>query len=209
MAPLTAERPKPMIEVAGRPLIDHALAQAEGIERIVINTHYLPEKLNAHLADKPVQLIHEEKLLETGGGLRNALPLLGNGPVFTLNSDAVWAGPPALDQLKAAWDPAKMDALLLLVDRTRAHGHKSNGDFILDPDGRISRGPGAIYSGAQIIKTDLLAGVEAGAFSMWALWDQMLAAGRAYGVIHTGEWCDVGHPGGIKIAEDMLARYDV
>lgn len=209
MAPLTADRPKPMIEVAGKPLIDHALAQAAGVERIVINTHYKPEKLTAHLANKPVTLIHEEALLETGGGLRNALPLLGNDPVFTLNSDAVWAGAPALKQLSDAWNPAEMDALLLLVDPSHAYGHKSNGDFILGPDGRITRGPGAIYTGAQIIKTDLLNDIADEAFSMWALWDQMLSNKRAFGVMHSGLWCDVGYPGGIKIAEEMLENHDV
>jgi MurNAc alpha-1-phosphate uridylyltransferase len=169
MAPLTADRPKPMVEVAGKPLIDHALEQAAGINRIVVNTHYMAEKLNAHLADRPVQLIHEETLLGNGGGLRNALPLLGNDPVYTLNSDAVWAGAPALGQLAEAWDPARMDALLLLIDPSRAHGHKGRGDFILDADGRIKRGPGAIYSGTQIIKTDLLEAVDEDAFSTWTL----------------------------------------
>lgn len=209
MAPLTADRPKPMIDVAGKPLIDHALAQAGEIGQVVVNTHYKPEKLVAHLAKKPVQIVHEVKLLETGGGLRNGLPFLGNDPVFTLNSDAVWSGSPALSQLANAWDPARMDALLLLVDPDCAYGHKSPGDFILGPDGRIKRGPGAIYTGAQIIKTGRLADVEEEAFSMWALWDQMLASQRAFGVMHSGHWCDVGHPGSIKIAEQMLANHAV
>lgn len=209
MAPLTATRPKPMISVAGRPLIDHALAQVPNMPRIVANTHYLPDMLHAHLRARGVQVVHEDVLLDTGGGLRNALPMLGMGPVFTLNSDAVWRGPPALEPLCAAWNPAVMDALLLLIAPERALGHSGRGDFTLSPDGRITRGPGAIYSGAQIIRTDLLTTIAEDVFSLNRLWDIMIAQGRAHGVIYPGQWCDVGHPGGIALAETMLGAADV
>lgn len=209
MAPLTATRPKPMISVAGRPLIDHALEQAPDVARIVANTHYLPDTLRTHLRPRGVQMVHEDRLLDTGGGLRNALPALGTGPVFTLNSDAVWHGPPALEPLRAAWNPALMDTLLLLIAPECALGHSGRGDFTRSPDGRITRGPGMIYSGAQIIRTDLLALIAEDVFSLNRLWDIMIARGRAHGVIYPGQWCDVGHPGGIALAETMLGAADV
>lgn len=207
MGALTATRPKPLIPVAGRPLIDHALALAEaaGVGRVVVNLHYLPNQIAAHLAGRPgVILSPEPEILETGGGLRAALPALGPGPVFTLNSDAVWTGANPLAQLRAAWDPAQMDALLLLVPPGRARGHAGGGDFLLDAGGRILRGSGAIYSGAQILKTWNLAAIPDRVFSLNRVWDSMIAGGRAYGVVHSGGWCDVGRPENIATAEAML-----
>jgi len=208
MGALTATRPKPLIEVAGRPLIDHALdlADTAGIGRQVANLHYLPDMLAAHLGARGVALSYEtDRILETGGGLRRALPLLGPDPVFTLNADAVWTGPNPFEELAAAWDPARMDALLLLTPRDRATGHTGAGDFLLQPDGRLERGPGLVYVGAQIIRTDGLAAVEDEVFSVNLMWDAMAAAGRLYGTEHAGGWCDVGHPGGITAAEALLA----
>lgn len=208
MGALTATRPKPLIEVARRPLIDHALdlvAQA-GLHRIVVNIHYRADQIRAHLAGRPgILLSHETpEILETGGGLRQALPLLGQGPVFTLNTDAVWTGPNPLLALASAWRPDRMDALLLLVPARRATGHPGRGDFLRDADGRIRPGPGDVYSGAQIIRTDLLDGIGDRAFSMWRLWDRMIGDGRAYGLEHAGGWCDVGHPAAIPLAESLL-----
>lgn len=208
MRPLTDDRPKPLVEVAGRALIDHALALVTplNLSRVVANAHYRGEMLAAHLSGTGVALSHEApQVLETGGGLKQALPLLGSGPVFTLNTDAVWRGPNPLEALCAAWDPARMDALLLCVPRGQVHGHKGKGDFLIGPDGRLARGPGAVFSGLQIIKTEGLARIEARVFSMWELWRPMLAAGRMQGLAYEGEWCDVGHPQAIEIAEDMLA----
>lgn len=209
MGPLTANRPKPLIEVAGRPLIDHALALVEtaGLARTVVNTHYLADQIRAHLAGRRSVTVSDEtdEILETGGGLRRALPLLGPGPVFTLNTDAVWTGPNPLATLAAAWRPDRMDALLLLVPRERAIAHPGKGDFLTDEAGRIRPGPGAVYTGAQIIRTDLLARIEDRVFSMWRLWDRMIAEGRAYGIEHEGGWCDVGHPAAIPLAETLLA----
>ncbi|MBK1636152.1 nucleotidyltransferase family protein [Rhodovulum adriaticum] len=210
MGDLTRSRPKPLIPVAGRPLIDHALdlCDAAGVGRVVVNTHYLADQIHTHLSGRPgIAISHEAPdILDTGGGLRHALPLLGAGPVFSLNSDAVWTGPNPLDQLRAEWDGARMDGLLLLVPRDRARGHGGTGDFIPDAAGRLTRGPGAVYSGAQILKPDLLADIRDSAFSLNRLWDSMLAQGRLYGVLHRGGWCDVGHPGGITQAEAMLAE---
>jgi N-acetyl-alpha-D-muramate 1-phosphate uridylyltransferase len=212
MKELTAHQPKPLIPVAGKPLIDHALAIADaaGVTRKVVNLHYLPNLLAAHLAPRrDVALSHETgQVLETGGGLRKALPLLGDGPVFTLNSDAIWTGANPLVQLRAAWDPARMDALLLLLPKDRVRGHTGPADFTLDPAGRIGRHRGAdtgfLYLGAQILCTGGLAAIPDAAFSLNRLWDGMIAEGRAYGLIHQGGWCDVGSPAGIAEAEAML-----
>lgn len=208
MGVLTETRPKPLIEVAGKPLIDHALdlADAAGLTHLVANLHYRPEQLAAHLAARGVKLsLETDRLLETGGGLRRALPLLGPDPVFTINADAVWTGANPFLELAAAWDPDRMDALLLLVSHTRATGHTGAGDFNLGEDGRLERGPGLVYVGAQIIRTDGLRAVEQEVFSLNVVWDDMAAEGRLYGLVHDGGWCDVGHPGGIAEAEALLA----
>lgn len=208
MKELTRTRPKPLIEVAGRSLLDRALdlADAARIPRRVVNAHYLANQIVAHLNGGSAQVtVETPEILDTGGGLRAALPLLGAGPVFTLNTDAVWTGPNPLAALRAAWDPARMDALLLLVPAGRAHGHSGAGDFTLDPDGRIARGPGYVYSGAQILDPDGLATIAETVFSLNRLWDRIGAEGRLYGVVHRGGWCDVGRPEGIAEAEAMLA----
>lgn len=210
MGALTAAQPKPLIKVAGQALIDHALQQAQDVPltRTVVNTHYLSDQIEAHFHGHPDIKISCETpdILDTGGGLRQALPLLGAGPVFTMNTDAVWTGPRALGQLSDAWDDAQMDALLLLVPQSRAIGHAGKGDFVMDPDGRLCRGAGHVYSGAQIIRTDLLDSIPDRAFSLNRLWDSMLESGRVFGTLHGGGWCDVGHPGGIALAETMLRK---
>lgn len=212
MGALTAARPKPLIEVAGRPLIDHALALAEGqgLARIVVNAHYLAEQVTAHLDGRPGVSVTVEapEILDTGGGLRAALPLLGPGPVFTLNSDAVWTGPNPLATLRAAWDPARMDALLLLVPRESAAGHGGPGDFVHAEGGALARGPGLVYSGAQIVNPERLAAMPEGAFSLNRLWDALIPECRLHGVVHPGGWCDVGHPAAIALAEALLAEAD-
>lgn len=207
MGALTADRPKPLIEVAGKPLIDHALdlIRGYGACRIVANLHYKPDMLKRHLSGSGVQLSYESPdILETGGGLRAALPLLGEGPHFTMNTDAVWRGPNPLSLLAEQWQPEAMDALLLCVPPALAVGHGGKGDFLLSDTGRIARGPGLIYSGVQIIKPDLLHSIEDRAFSLNLLWDRMLTQGRLFGAEYPGQWCDVGHPGGIALAENML-----
>ncbi len=212
MGPLTAHRPKPLINVAGPALIDHALALADAaqIDRIVVNLHYLGDQIVAHLADRKVQFSWESgTILETGGGLRAALPLLGDGPVITLNTDAVWTVSSGLTDLARAWDGDKMDVLVLVMPANLAAGHTGWGDFLLAQDGRISRAKGKagfVYLGAQIIKTGGLADVAAPAFSLNLIWDQMIARGRAYGLVYTGGWCDVGSPEGIALAEKMLGE---
>ena len=141
-----------------------------------------------------------------GRPARKALPLLGRGPVFTLNTDAVWTGPNPLATLRAHWRPDRMDALLLLVARGRATGHAGAGDFLCDGDGRLSRGPGAVYTGAQIIRTEPFAAATDRVFSQNAVWDGIAARGRLFGVLHPGGWCDVGRPASIPLAERLLSE---
>ncbi|SMX41163.1 nucleotidyltransferase family protein [Octadecabacter ascidiaceicola] len=205
MSPLTNTRPKPLVEVAGKPLLDHALAQCEGM-KAVVNAHYFADQIYEHLEGTDVLVSDEsDQLLETGGGLKRALPLLDSNPVFTMNTDAVWRGANPIRPLKNAWRPEKMDALLLMIPTEQAVGHTGSGDFDIDDKGRLSRGSDYVYSGVQIICTDGLAAVSENAFSMWTLWDGMLANGKMYGTVYDGQWCDVGRPDSIPIAETMLA----
>ncbi len=208
MGALTKDRPKPLIEVAGRPLIDHALALVGAVHpsRVVANLHYHADQLQAHLAPKGILLSHETpEILETGGGLRAALPLLGTGPVFTMNTDAIWAGPNPLSLLQQSWDPDRMDALLMCVPIGQTIGHAGEGDFTADADGRITRGPGLVYGGVQILKTDGLQNIPEQAFSLNLLWNQMHDRNRLFALEYPGRWCDVGRPEGIVLAEGMLA----
>lgn len=206
MRPLTNDRPKAMVSVAGRPLIDHALEQVAGSNPVVVNTHHFADRLTAHLADRDVTLVHETPtLLETGGGLRNALPHLGDDPVMTMNADACWTGPRARDTLLTAWDPIRMEGLLLMVPRDRAIG-ATQASFAIGPDGQLSRdASGLIYTGAGIVRTEGLSAIEADVFSLRDLWFDMLDRGRLFGVEHPGQWADVGTPEGIAAAEAMLA----
>lgn len=211
MGALTTACPKPLIMVAGKTLIDHALdiVNAANLNTVVANNHYLPEMLTAHLANRNVILSFEPEILETGGGLRQALPLLGNDAVFTLNADAIWTGKNPLETLRSAWDSEKMDALLLLVPPENARGYTRDGDFLQAKNGTIKRGHGMVYTGAQIIKTDGLKNISETKFSLHTLWDQMYENERIFGVIHKDGWCDVGTPAGITIAENMLGEQDV
>lgn len=209
MGALTADRPKPLIRVAGRALLDHALDIASGA-RIVVNAHYKADQIAAHLTGRNVAISHEvADILDTGGGLRAALPLLDASAIYTMNTDAVWRGPNALSLLRDAWRPDVMDALLLCVPLAQAIGHKGQGDFTLGADGTLTRGGGLTYSGAQIIKASTLDGMPPGAFSLNLVWDRLLAERRLHGCIYPGTWCDVGHPAGIALAEEMLEAPDV
>ena len=210
MAPLTADRPKPLIRVAGKPLLDHALdlTDVPQVGRRVVNVHYKAGMVRAHLAGRDVAISAEDPLLETGGGLRHALPLLGAGPVMTLNTDAVWHGPNPLAQLAAAWQP-QMEALLLLVPPAQVAGHVGKGDFAIAPDGRLTRAPAQIYTGAQIMRTDRLGDVPQDAFSLNLIWNEMAQRGGLYGISYDGRWCDVGRPDCIPLAEQMLQAPDV
>lgn len=207
MRPLTDMRPKPLIEVGGTALLDRALTlgRAAGAGPVVVNTHYLGAQIRRHLAGQDVLISSEAgAILDTGGGLKKALPLLGAGPVMTLNPDVVWTGPNPLAALQAAWDDSRMDALLALVPLAQATARKGTGDFSLDPEGRIARQGDLVYGGAQIIRPDLLASIPERAFSLNRLWDLMIAEGRAFGIVHPGGWCDVGYPQAIPLAQALL-----
>lgn len=212
MGALTADRPKPLIPVAGTALIDHALGwvTAYDPETIVANLHYLPDQIEAHLEGRGIRFSHEvPDILETGGGLRAALPQLGPEPVFTMNTDAVWRGPNPLSFLAERWNPTEMDALLLCIPGDQALGHSGAGDFRIDKTGRATRGPGHIYSGLQIIRTDGLAAVSDRKFSLNLLWDEMLGRRRLFAASYPGQWCDVGQPESIPLAERLLEGGDV
>ncbi|MGB0854100.1 MAG: nucleotidyltransferase family protein [Pikeienuella sp.] len=213
MGALTANKPKPLLEAGGRALIDHALARCTegGVSRAVVNLHYLGEQIRQHLTghvSPEIVFSEETEILETGGGLVQAAPLLGDDPIFTMNSDAIWTGPPPLPRLVEAWDPARMDALLLLVRREDAMGYARAGDFSLNDGKLMRRGEAStapyVYTGAQILSPAALAHGPAGAFSLNVIWDALLARGRLFGVVHDGGWVDVGSPEGLARAEEAL-----
>ena len=206
MGDLTRDRPKPLITVAGKPLIDHALDFAidAGAAPVVVNVHAHPQMMRAHLAGHGVLISDEtERLLETGGGLRKALPLLGDNPVLTMNTDAVWNGPNPVRRLLAEWRP-EMEALLLMVAKENVSGHLGAGDFRIDGTGRLHRAPQMVYTGLQIMRTDVLSTIAEDAFSMNVAWNLIAARGGLFGAQYDGQWCDVGQPSSIPLAEAMM-----
>ncbi len=218
MRPLTDSRPKPLVELAGKPLIDHVLdrLRAAGVSKIVVNVHYLADLMEAHLASRAKDFaitISDERslLLETGGGLVQAAPMIECDPFLVVNSDNFWIDGPAdgLKLLASGWDDARMDALLLLVPQARAGNHRGQGDFHMDRFGRLSRRARSrvapyVFTGIQMISKRLLDGAPAGAFSTNLLWDRAIEAGRCFGLVHQGLWFDVGTPRSIKDTEAAL-----
>ena len=219
MRPLTATRPKPLVEVAGKPLLDHVFdrLRSAGIKRAVVNVHYLADALEAHLKRKVNDIeitVSDErnKLLETGGGLVKALPLIGDERFLVVNSDNFWVDGPidAIHLLASRWDEEKMDALLLVVPLARANCHNGRGDFHMDPVGRLSRRkPGRIapfvYTGIQLVSRRLFENAPEGAFSTNLLWTRAIETGRCFGLAHQGLWFDVGTPAAIAKTEALLA----
>lgn len=219
MRPLTATRPKPLIEVAGKPLIDHCMdrLRAAGVRKAVVNVHYLADSLEAHLVHRirDIEIVISDEraqLLETGGGLIRALPLIDADPFFVINSDNLWIDGPidSLRLLAASWDEERMDALLLLVPFARASCHPGRGDFHMAADGLLRRRkPGTVapfvFTGVQIVSKRLLAGEHPeGPFSTNLFWNRAIEAGRLFGLAHEGLWFDVGAPANIRKTEDML-----
>ena len=220
MRPLTATRPKPLVEVAGKALIDHVFdrLRSGGVERAVVNVHYLADALEAHLHNRVAGIdivVSDERgqLMETGGGIVQARDLIGNAPFLVVNSDNLWVDGPtdAIRMLAARWDDATMDALLLLVPLARANHHGGQGDFRLAPDGRILGRRQAnklapfVYTGVQILSPRVIADWPEGPFSTMLFWERAIAAGRAYGLVHQGLWFDVGTPAAVGKTEAMLA----
>lgn len=219
MRPLTATRPKPLVKVAGKPLLDHALDRLEagGIQKTVVNVHYLPDALIAHVRARKSSMdivISDErdKLLETGGGLVKALPVLGEEPFICANSDNIWIDGPedTIEMLGSHWNDEKMDALLLLVPHARANCHKGPGDFHMDELGRITRRRSGrlapfVFTGVQLVSPRLLRDPPGEAFSTNHFWNRAIEEGRLYGVSHEGLWFDIGSPGAIPKAEAIIA----
>lgn len=216
MRELTETCPKPLLAVAGRPLIDHALdvvAEA-GISRAIVNLHYRGEQIRAHLAgrSRPEILFSEEReILDTGGGVGKALPLLGRRPFAVLNSDAVFRGEGnPIAHLAAHWKPERMDCLMLLVPTARAQAYSRAGDFFLAGDGDRPerRGKTAeapyVFTGVQILSPTALAGAPSGAFSLNLIWDRLIASDRLAAVSWGGDWVDVGTPEGLRAADELL-----
>ena len=220
MRPLTATRPKPLVRVAGKALIDHSLdrIEAAGIGHVVVNVHYLADALEAHLAaqKRPFTIAvsdEREQLLETGGGMVKALPQLKGDPILIVNSDNIWTDGPqdSIRHLARHWDGERMDALLLLIRQASASGHGGRGDFHMDPAGKLSRRkPGHIapfvYTGIQLISRRFLDNAPEGPFSTMVFWERAIAAGRLYGLSHMGQWFDVGTPASIAPTEAALSE---
>ena len=218
MRPLTERLPKPLVPIAGRTLLDRALDRlaAAGVETAVVNTHHLASLIAQHLAArrKPqIVISHESDLLETGGGVAKALPLLGHDPFYVVNSDALWldGARETLQRLAEAWDARRMDALLLAAPRDAAVGHDGPGDFFLADDGRLRRrGEAAtaphLYIGVHILSPRLFAGVAVARFSLNDIWDRALAEGRLFGLRHEGRFFDVGTLAGVALAEAALSE---
>ncbi len=220
MRPITDNLPKPLIEVVGRTLIDRAidrLADA-GVERIVVNLHHLGDKIENHLkarATPEIVFSPEPKLLETGGGVSSALPLLGTAPFYVVNGDIFWLNGPSetFSRLLAVWNEEEMDGMLLLHSTVDAYGYRGKGDFCAEPDGRLTRRPENgvspwLFTGVQMLHPRLFADAPEGAFSLNLLYDRALEAERLYGIIHDGEWFHIGTPAGLGEAETYLnTRY--
>lgn len=219
MRPLTDVLPKPLVRLGGRALIDRVLDRLAlaGIERAIVNVHYMADELEHHLVgrSKPRIVISDERdaLLDTGGGLVRALPLLGPEPFLVHNSDSVWLEGPHdnLDTLIGTWDPDRMDSLLLLAASAGSLGYEGSGDFTMAADGRLSRrAPGSVapfvFAGVSIAHPRLFEGAREEIFSLNVLWNQAIARGRLYGVRLDGSWMHVGTPGALAEAESALAH---
>jgi len=216
MRPITDTLPKPLIEVAGRRLIDRAVDRLveAGIARAIVNVHHLADRIAAWAGtrhDIAIEISDERgELLDTGGGIAKALAGLGSEPFFVLNSDGFWLedGVPALTRLARAWDEARMDCLLLLGDPRQATGHAGKSDFLMDDEGKLKRAAGSaeglVYIGAFIVSPHIFTGLPSSKFSMNLLWDRAIAVGRLHGLCHAGAWLHVGTPEAIEEAERRL-----
>lgn len=217
MRPLTNDRPKPLVEVAGKALIDYSLdrlREAE-VETAVVNAHYLADQISgwAKRQTSPQIILSDERdyVLDTGGGIAKALPLLGPQPFFVLNSDSFWIDGkiPALQRLRSAWDDKVMDCLLLLCPVAQTTGYDGQGDFLLKEDGRLVRQrgfPALAYIGGYLVHPRLFKNAPMGKFSMNLLWDEAISRDRLHGLSHDGKWLHVGTPEAIGLAEAELLK---
>ncbi len=216
MKPLTDLTPKPLIKVAGKSIIDYGIdhLRKAGVLKAVVNAHYLPEQIVAwsKTISNPEIIISDETdaILDTGGGIARALPLLGEEPFFVLNSDSFWIDKDrsALQRLRETWDD-KMDCLLLLCDPKNTTGYSGDGDFVLASDGQITPQTinGLAYIGAYLVHPRLFENAPQGKFSMWRMWEKAIAKKTFYGLVHEGHWLHVGTPNAIAEAESALQRF--
>ena len=215
MRPLTLDKPKPLIKVGGKALIDYGMDRLRdaNVDNVVVNAHYLAEQIFtwAGVQEEPHVIVSDERgtLLDTGGGIAKALPMLGPDPFYVLNSDSFWTEPKsqALGKLRQAWDESEMDCLLLLSRQQAARGYDGQGDFLIDASGRLSRGKGqaaVAYMGAYLVHPRLFERSTAEKYSMNVLWDIAISEGRLHGVVHDGLWLHVGTPEAIGLAEAEL-----
>lgn len=213
MRPLTDTMPKPLIPIRGRSMLDRTLDRlaGHGVRNIVVNVHYLGEQIAARVGGR-AHIVREERLLDTGGSVKNALLLLGEGPFFVINGDGLWSdGPvPMLKRLEDAWDPERMDGLLLLHRRDQAVGleARDRGDYFLDEGGRARRRGDAdaapyMFASVSVCDRRLLHNAPDGPFSLVKLWDRAQAAGHLYGLAHDGAWFHVGTPAALADAERL------
>jgi N-acetyl-alpha-D-muramate 1-phosphate uridylyltransferase len=217
LRPVTDHLPKPLVEIAGQSLLDHAIdrLEAAGVERVVVNLHYKGEMIAARLAERrhpTIELAHEDTLLETGGGVKNALPVLDDA-FFVVNGDILWLDglTPALSRLARAFNAKKMDAVLLLQRTISAIGYEGRGDYFLDPLGRPRRRGERevapyIFAGIQILHRRLFAGIDDTVFSLKRLYDRAEDAGRLGAIVHDGEWFHVGTPEGLDATRFRVAE---
>ena len=218
MRPLTDTQPKPMLLLNGKPLIGHVMDRsvAAGVTRTVVNLHYLGHFIRDYLATEDrLEVIFSEEgvLLETGGGIKNALPLLGSEPFFVMNSDAFLLDgyEDTLVRLAREWKDDQMDGLLLLHSTVEGHGYDGKGDFIADPAGRLRRRPESevspwLFAGVQILHPRIFDGAEDGVYSLNVLFDKALKSDRLFGVVHNGEWFHIGTPEGLDEAEVFINK---
>lgn len=218
MRPITEHTPKPLVSVAGRTMLDRALDHlAEvNVSHLVVNTHWLAGCIQTHLAGRSdITLSHEDVLLETGGGVTKALPSLGDGPFYVVNSDIIWTdgATPALKRLAEFWDDSRMDALLLMQPTATAMGYDGDGDFFLDSSGLPRRRKDRemaplLFSGVQILSPRLFRDAPSGKFSLNVLYDRALEDGRLFGIVHDGRWYHVGTPDALPEVEAALRKTD-
>jgi len=219
MRPYSDTRPKPLVEVRGKALIDHAIDRlvTAGVSEIVVNLHYKAEMIKDHLAGrKDVKITYSDEsdgLLGTGGGVVKALSSFGDEPFFIHNSDTIWVEGygQALERMKAAWNPDTMDALLLVVPLINSMGYEGVGDFLMDGMGHLSRvPPGRVspfaYPGVQIVHPRLFANPPQGGFSTNVLWDRAIEEERLFGIRLEGMWIHVGTPQAVADAEHYLSE---
>jgi MurNAc alpha-1-phosphate uridylyltransferase len=230
MRPLSEHRPKPLLVVAGRTLLDRVIdrLEAAGVEEIVVNAHYLSTQIVDHVAARSarpsagsgaargrparISVLVEAEPLETGGGVAHALPALGDAPFYVVNGDVLWldGSRPTLANLAAAWKDAEMDALLLMQPLARAFGYDGAGDFLMAADGRLRRPQGAaapyLFAGIQILSPRLFTDLPPAPFSLNVVYDRAAAVGRLFGIADEGRWFHVGTPQDLALAEGALVR---